>query len=643
MRASRSIHTVLALFGAFLLAPSILVAQDRTIITKTTPVFEGARGSGIVPFALTVRNNGADTQARIVVPVTGGTIEYPFSLPSGSEKRVVFFSEGYGGYGYSDAPTLRTDRSSIKLKMPEDSYSRSENIIGMISDVSGLLGFLSTPTKEEQNSGYLGIQPAYVSPKDAPDRFGAYEFLTSLVLGEGCERLSDDQVEAIQRWTLAGGALIISTGANTALLHDPRWQSILPLLNPRPITIPRMDAIKSYAGGQAPSGAITIVTGDVAPDTVSIKQGDKPVILTRRFGLGAVTLFAFDAFAGPMETFEGRRRLFTRYSRISEESVIQQIISRNAYLAGSNPYERFSVYSGPAGPSSGSSFPTVSNENPFKVETPPAERIIWILVAYFAVVVPLNFTALRLMKRGEWAWLSAPLISIGFAIVFFQFASGLYSSEMATNTGGTLIVDSKSPHSVFIGSSQMFFPRGGGYDLGLKNVEYVRSDLEDYGYYYYGGDGLAQSIEAMRPVDVGEVISKNMRCNNLAFYQVSYAQNFEQRCILRIKPVAGEKFTAKGGQVQLTNDSPYELADVTVSYSQWSSRIPLGTIGPGETATVVLTTSEYEIPTTLSRDAWVVQGAVSKGLRPGPQVGKESNARGIRLFAIPIVEGVKVP
>ncbi len=625
----------------FLCWLSLCSAQDRTLRATIQPVFEGASGRGYVPYTLTIENVGQNTDAVLTVPVEGGNITYPFSLPSGSQKRVTFFVDKSSGYISAESPiTIRTNRSLVPLRLPPSNYSESENVIGMVCDVSGLLGFMQTEKKSNQSTETLAIQPSYVKPENAPDRSVGYSALTALVLGEGSERLNDLQVEAIQRWAMQGGTVIFCGGANTALLNDPRWQSILPLRNVKPSTISGLNALRAYAGGQTVSGSITIVTGTQSPDAVSIVQGSTPVILTRSLGLGRVVMFAFDPFSGPMETFEGRRRLFSRFAGVGESINARNTLVQNAAIHDESNDE-IMVYTPPmASPA----VPTRnSTENPFKAEMPSARTIIWILISYFVLVVPVNFIVLRLLKKGELAWVTAPLISVCFAVIFFRFAAGLYKSEMATNSAGTLILDAKSPHSVFVGTTQMFFPRGGGYDLGLEQVDYVYdgnlpSDY-GYGYSYMYNTPRTRTLDAMNVADAGQIVSNNMRCTNLGFYQLAYGQNFVDQGTIRLLPGSGVQ-SRKQMRVKVVNATKLQLKDISVSSPGWKEVKVLGSLNPGATGEITLEKTSVSNQQA-RRVGWLVKARVVGGLRPGPQVGREVNKLGFSLIAVPDVQGVK--
>ena len=53
---------------------------------------------------------------------------------------------------------------------------------------------------------------------------------------------------------------------------------------------------------------------------------------------------------------------------------------------------------------------------------PDAKFVVWVLGVYLAVLVPLNWAVFRSLGRVEWAWIAAPLITIGFAVAVVKLA-----------------------------------------------------------------------------------------------------------------------------------------------------------------------------------------------------------------------------
>jgi hypothetical protein len=61
-------------------------------------------------------------------------------------------------------------------------------------------------------------------------------------------------------------------------------------------------------------------------------------------------------------------------------------------------------------------------ENATGITVPDRSFIVWVVVGYICVLVPLNWFLFRLIGRVEWAWIAAPLIAIGCTVVVVRQA-----------------------------------------------------------------------------------------------------------------------------------------------------------------------------------------------------------------------------
>ena len=139
--------------------------------------------------------------------------------------------------------------------------------------------------------------------------------------------------------------------------------------------------------------------------------------------------------------------------------------------------------------------------DPFNTKLPPTTKVLWILCTYFVVIIPINFLLLKKLKRGEWAWFTAPVISLSFAGAFFAAASDLYSAKLSTATQGLLVATAHTPETLFFGKSQLFFPRGGEYDLKLQNLDSLGAGQGDP-YDYSGGYRSRQEYGGLNAIDI---------------------------------------------------------------------------------------------------------------------------------------------
>jgi len=268
---------------------------------------------------------------------------------------------------------------------------------------------------------------------------------------------------------------------------------------------------------------------------------------------------------------------------------------------------------------------TAIEDDPFSMTLPPSERIFFILAAYFVAVVPLNFLVLKKLKRGELAWFTAPVISLGFAGVLFTSAGSLYSAKMSTVSNGIVVGQEGDPEGVFLGNTQMFIPRAGSYDLKLKNVDTLGAvQANEFGR-MSGYTPYEDGSRDFEPVDTGEIGVPDLVANNLTFRRITYRQRVPIGSWLHLKLRPEHENVAR---CEVTNSGPYTIHNASLAVG--SQLIQIGDVFPGKhiempvkfevaTMTEGLASDDVRI-FTLNKSRVALTGQID-GFVPGPQIG----------------------
>jgi len=358
------------------------------------------------------------------------------------------------------------------------------------------------------------------------------------------------------------------------------------------------------------------------------RDGSALMTAERQLGLGKVVYLAFNPFEPPLSRWEGRRAVVNKALRLIDN--VRSVSFLKAYQPNANSepgYPSGSVYRG--APASAGTIPgAAANEDPFSTKLPPTEKVFLLLGAYFIVVVPVNFLVLKKLKRGELAWVTAPIISLGFASAFFASAQNLYSAKMSTATQGILLGQEGMEGGLFIGQSQMFVPRSGSYDLKVSGVDSLA--VRDNNQYYYYGRNDEDTSADLNPVDVGEIKIPEMSANNLAFKQVTYRQKVPVGSWFSISV---DRENRSRGTCTIQNKSPYDLNAATLYVSD--TRVEVGALKSGEKKKVAYNldlggtefTGVGDFTQFLTRDQNVAITGMLEGFRPGPQLGQQVDAR----------------
>jgi len=108
-----------------------------------------------------------------------------------------------------------------------------------------------------------------------PVEWAAYEAVSSLWIGSITDRISGDRWKAIGEWVLAGGSLVLFSGADFYLVDSPSLRELLPLAQPT----------------LSDSNGLTTLHGEMRPGADSVlARDDLPLVVLRRYGAGVVFL-----------------------------------------------------------------------------------------------------------------------------------------------------------------------------------------------------------------------------------------------------------------------------------------------------------------------------------------------------------------
>ena len=128
-----------------------------------------------------------------------------------------------------------------------------------------------------------------LSPAELPRDWSAYAAAESIWIGRTRDGLDADRWDALARWVLSGGTLVVFTGGDFFLLDAPRLRDLLPIANP--ILTKREDGTRALTGD---------LRGDAA--VLLLKDG-VPWLVAARYGGGSVLFVSTDAFSLDREEF----------------------------------------------------------------------------------------------------------------------------------------------------------------------------------------------------------------------------------------------------------------------------------------------------------------------------------------------------
>lgn len=587
------------------------------------PLYEGQEVSyGFVPLRVEIANDGPP--ARGIVTVDGGDQQtaYAVDLPTGARKMVpVYANLSWQGTKVE----LQTNQGRVTKEVPvSGGYEQGVQQILMISQSPGELAAIRTKGKDKATNSLM--RDSYVRPDEAPDRPLAYQGMAAVLLGEGSERLSDDTVVALRNYTMMGGTVVMFGGASAPVLSDPRWSDLAPVENGRVATVAEVSIANTDL-----QGPVSLVRAQARPGTiVRGSYGGFPTLVERPVGLGRVLFVAVN----PTETRATGAEvagMLLRALRLTDGNRSRAVLA--IYGNSGRVIDSAISYGGTPMPAN------VAND-PFTAELPPFSTIAWILCGFFLAAIPVNFILLRALKKGEWAWVTAPILSLGFAGVLFAKASDLYAAKASTATSGAIVVQQGLSEGWFVGNTSFFIPAGGTYDLKLKDVDSLgQTAILNNDPFSYRGPSEQPTFDS---IDTGRTLEvPALKANNLAFRELDYRQ---------MLPEAGRWFTLTaryvGGSTvdwEVRNNGPYTLTNASVLLG--GNRHEFKDLKPGESRKGGGNFVKYELQNGNAQNASsleevssrtrrpVLTGYIKGSLRPGPQIGREIPSRtSIRLL-----------
>jgi len=122
-----------------------------------------------------------------------------------------------------------------------------------------------------------------VASSDLPVHWLAYDGVKSLWVGRIQAGLSHEQWAAIARWTLAGGTLVLFSGADFYPLDSPVLRELIPISNP------------SLTMGE---DGVRILSGEARPGSryIGERADGSTLLFVRNYGAGTVLLIPVSAF-----------------------------------------------------------------------------------------------------------------------------------------------------------------------------------------------------------------------------------------------------------------------------------------------------------------------------------------------------------
>ncbi|HEY7599720.1 MAG TPA: hypothetical protein VH741_07330, partial [Candidatus Limnocylindrales bacterium] len=258
----------------------------------------------------------------------------------------------------------------------------------------------------------FGSNPAVITltPADLPPRVEAWSAIDRLVWQDvDFGQLDADQLAALKLWIGAGGRMVVvggTTGTGTLADLPPDMLPFVP--------VQTVDVSTSELGallGTLPTEATALpaLAGTLARGTVMARTGDQVYAAQSAYGQGGVTIIGINPGTSWLAGSDAAGSLWRRALPLSGGAFLNPFVITDDYILQSALYN----------------LPSVA--------LPPIEQLFVLLLAYIALIGPLNYLVLRRLDRREWAWVTMPLLVIVFAVGSYGLGAALKGSDVIVN------------------------------------------------------------------------------------------------------------------------------------------------------------------------------------------------------------------
>ena len=449
--------------------PASAGAADGLTMEARSMLGGHARVGSWMAISVHVKNDGPSMTGEL--RLTGGSqsrtrFGLVADVPNGSDKTFLLYAQPPSFGRDLEVSLVEGDTTIATTKVAFTVHDLNQLVVGVVAEKPG--GIIQTvQLLPNQNQVAPAIVP--IDLADLPERVEAWSGLDRLIWQDAdSSRLTEGQMLALQGWVAGGGRLVIvggTTGPNTLSAFP---DALLPY---RPSAT--VDVAASALGGligTVPASApdLTALGGAMTEGRALLMSGDRVIAAERTRGNGSVTVVGFDPTAKWLADGTGAENLWRRI--LPARSTSGLVLFDDSQLVGAV-----------------SQLPSLA--------LPPIGGLIALLIAYIALIGPINYLVLRRLDRREWAWVTMPALIVVFAVGAYGFGAALRGSDVLVNEvalvrGSPGTTDGAA--QVYLG---VFSPSRGSYQVSVPGGALLSSPINGE---FFGGDSTAATLDVLQ-------------------------------------------------------------------------------------------------------------------------------------------------
>jgi hypothetical protein len=435
---------VLLLLIGWLLTPALVAARQASngVTLSAEAGFDGFYRVGQwLPVQVQLQNDGPAIDGEIEVALTdpdGGSVTHrsPVALPTQSRKAITLYLVPRQYISRLKVQLRDQNRNVIaEQEQPLKAIDFDDQLYGLLVDQPSAFNAVA-----ELDPPGAQAYSAQLAARHLPDRAAALNALDTLIISNvDTGALTAAQRTALAAWVANGGHLLVGGGAGwqktTAGLSD-----LLPLQPTATSTLNEALALKEFANSSIDPGDLIVATGTAAPAAQTVVAQDGTPLITRRsLGFGEVYFLGFDPAA--LAQWDSLPELYRQLTAADRQQ----------------PNWSYGVQDWSTAANAAAMMPNLN--------LPPVSLICGYVLLYMIVIGPVNYLIVRKLKRRELAWITAPLLSIGFLLGAFLVGTLMRGTEPAINRLALIEVWPTSERAQATGIVGVYAPQRAAYTV----------------------------------------------------------------------------------------------------------------------------------------------------------------------------------
>ncbi len=439
---------LLLLLSIFILLPHRAAAQEnsRINISIEAGFDKYYKEDEAVPVYVTVSNEGTAVDGYIQITAkagsTGGLLyRAPVTLATQSNKRIdipVQFARQISGLRvelWDDSTLLAAAETDGTLEF----VTRETFLYGVVTSSIGDFDFL-----ERANGRFTNAEVAYLTIADLPQIAPVWNGLDMLIFDDvDTAALSTIQRAGLNSWLENGGQLMITGGAG--------WQKTTAVFSDiLPVTVHDTAAVDDLS---TLSERFSLPFRDEGPYLLNksslqsggellLHQDGQPLLARRAIGAGHLYFLSLDPKLAPLLDWDGAPLIW---------EMLQNDTPENPHT-----WERGfqTLY---AAESAVSLLPSLALPSTF--------LLVLFLFLYIGAIGPVNYIVLRRRDDLARAWITIPVISLGFSVLAYFIGFQLKGNDTIINELSVMIGHTEAETARVESIIGLYSPRRDTYDL----------------------------------------------------------------------------------------------------------------------------------------------------------------------------------